>query len=60
MGWTGETGRAHTIARKYMEQFEIHPASTLIYACGHPGMIEALKVETTAKGYAFTDEKFWV
>ena len=60
VGWTGETGRVNTIIDKYLEQFAIDPASTLIYACGHPGMIDDLRVEAAAKGFPFIEEKFWV
>lgn len=59
-GWTGETGRANAIVGKYLKQFNVDPATTLIYACGHPGMIEDVRVEATDKGFAFTEEKFWV
>ncbi len=58
--WAGETGRANTVVGKYLEQFKIDPVTTLIYACGHPGMIEDVGVEAAAKGFAFTEEKFWV
>ena len=58
--WTGEIGRANSVVGKYLEEFDIDSATTLIYACGHPGMIEDVGVEAKAKGFAFTEEKFWV
>lgn len=58
--WIGETGRANAVVGKYLRQFNVDPETTLIYACGHPGMIEDVRVEATDKGFAFTEEKFWV
>ena len=58
--WTGETGRANAVVGKYLEQFNVDPETTLIYACGHPSMIEDVRVEAIDKGFAFTEEKFWV
>jgi ferredoxin--NADP+ reductase len=58
--WTGETGRANAVVGKYLEEFGIDPADTLIYACGHPGMIEDVGIEAKAKGFSFIEEKFWV
>ena len=58
--WTGETGRANAVVGKYLEEFGIDPADTLIHACGHPGMIEDVGIEAKAKGFSFIEEKFWV
>ena len=58
--WPGETGRANAVVGKYLEEFGVDPADTLIYACGHPGMIEDVGVEAKEKGFAFIEEKFWV
>jgi ferredoxin--NADP+ reductase len=58
--WTGETGRANTVVGKYLKEFNVDPANTLIYACGHPGMIEDVGVVAKEKGFAFTEERFWV
>jgi ferredoxin--NADP+ reductase len=58
--WIGETGRANVVVGKYLDQFNVDPATTLIYACGHPGMIEDVRVEAADKGFAFIEEKFWV
>ena len=32
---------------------------TLIYACGHPGMIEDMKGKLPPKGWRFKEERFW-
>ena len=31
----------------------------MIYACGHPGMIEDVKEKVTVDGYEFLEERFW-
>lgn len=58
-GWQGEKGRVNLIAEKYLEKFSLDPKSTLVYACGHPGMIEDVKQRLGAKGYKVKEEKYW-
>ena len=43
VGWTGQVGRVHTIVEHYVREWQLEPAETCIYACGHPGMIEDLR-----------------
>lgn len=57
--WKGETGRVNTLLGKYVEQFDLKPEHTLIYACGHPGMIEDVKVWGAADGFTVHEERFW-
>ena len=57
--WTGETGRVNTIVGKYVQEFGLEPENTLIYACGHPGMIEDVKVLAAEIGFDFQEERFW-
>ena len=33
--------------------------SVLIYACGHPGMIEDVKVKAAALEFLVQEERFW-
>ena len=58
-GWTGETGRVNTIVEKYIEEFGLAPEDTLVYACGHPQMIEDVKSRVKALDFAFEEERFW-
>lgn len=58
-GWTGETGRVNTIVEKYVGQLGLRPEGTLIYACGHPGMIEDVKDQSLPKGFRVEEERFW-
>src|SRR5438132_1677239 len=38
--WTGEVGRVDDLIRKYTHLWELAPATTSTYLCGHPKMIE--------------------
>jgi ferredoxin--NADP+ reductase len=39
-GWQGETGRVDDLIRKYTDLWNLKPANTSAYLCGHPTMIE--------------------
>lgn len=58
-GWTGECGRVNTVVERYVEKFGLSTEDTLIYACGHPGMIEDVKARMTPKGFTVQEERFW-
>ena len=58
-GWQGAKGRVNAIAENYLNRFELPQDDTLIYACGHPGMIEAVKETFVPQGWMFKEERFW-
>ena len=58
-GWEGETGRVNMVVEKYIEKFGLTPSDTLVYACGHPGMIEDVKERLLPKGFRVEEERFW-
>lgn len=58
-GWVGDTGRVNTIIQKYADQFGLKPDNTLVYACGHPDMIEDVKDQFGPKGFNVEEERFW-
>ena len=58
-GWQGAKGRVNAIAEDYLERFNPPKDDTLVYACGHPGMIEDTKSKLTVQGWRFTEERFW-
>ena len=58
-GWEGETGRVNTVVEKYIEKFGLTRDDTLVYACGHPGMIEDVKERLLPKGFRVDEERFW-
>ena len=57
--WKGETGRANTIVQEYLERFGLDRESTIVYACGHPGMIEDVKDQLRPNGWTVEEERFW-
>jgi len=38
--WTGEKGRVDDLIRKYTSLWDLQPAETTAYLCGHPNMVE--------------------
>jgi ferredoxin--NADP+ reductase len=38
--WIGERGRVDDVIRKYCEVWDLSPADTTAYLCGHPNMVE--------------------
>ncbi len=58
-GWEGETGRLNNIVADQLQKFGLDRSQTLVYACGHPGMIEASREIVTADGWRWTEERFW-
>ena len=57
--WSGERGRVNGIVEHYAERFDLTPEDTLVYACGHPGMIEDVKARMLPKGFKVEEERFW-
>ena len=57
--WDGETGRVNTIVERYADKIGLSPQDTLVYACGHPGMIEDVKERMAPKGFSVEEERFW-
>ena len=58
-GWQGERGRINTLFEKYVEHFGLDPSDTCVYACGHPQMIEDVKVRGENAGFHVEEERFW-
>ncbi len=59
-GWTGETGRVNTIVEKYIQRFQLGPEDTVVYLCGHAGMIADVKRQLKPKGWQIREEHyFW-
>jgi ferredoxin--NADP+ reductase len=57
--WEGEVGRVNTLVESFVDKLELMPSDTLIYACGHPEMIEDVKERMIPKGYKVEEERFW-
>lgn len=58
-GWQGATGRVNNIVEEYLAKFDLPQDDTMIYTCGHPGMIEDVKNQVTPEGWMFKEERFW-
>ena len=58
-GWHEAKGRVNTIFEEYLDKFNLPQDDTMIYACGHPGMIEEVKAKVTPAGWMFKEERFW-
>lgn len=57
--WTGQKGRVNLIVERYADAFELTPEDTLVYACGHPAMIEDIKERLRPKGFEVEEERYW-
>jgi len=61
--WTGETGRADDILRKYADMWGLTAANSIVYLCGHPEMIDHGKAILKRIGFAkefMKEEIYWV
>ncbi len=58
-GWQGANGRVNTLVEGYVRAQNLPVNETAIYACGHPKMIEDLRVRFKDSGFHFEEERFW-
>ncbi len=58
-GWGGVTGRVNHIVEEYLDKYGLSSEFTMVYACGHPGMIEDVKAIVAPRGFEVTEERFW-
>ncbi len=58
-GWEGEKGRVNNIVEQHIDKFGLSPDHTMVYACGHPGMIEDVKERLSPKGFTIKEERYW-
>jgi len=57
--WRGAVGRVNTVAMRLLERLQPAPADTLVYLCGHPGMIAELAAWCAERGLRSKQERFW-
>ena len=57
--WQGAKGRVNAVAEEYLRKFELPQDDAMVYACGHPGMIEEMKEKLPPRGWKFKEERFW-
>lgn len=58
-GWEGRTGRINALVEEHLATWGLDSAQTLVYTCGHPGMIEDIKQRLLPKGWKVKEERFW-
>ena len=56
---TGYKGRVNNILLDRLDEWGLNPSETIVYACGHPGMIEDVKEKLENSDYTFLEERFW-
>ena len=59
LDWHGPEGRINTLVEEFVKSRQLAPSETVIYACGHPGMIEDVKERYAGTEYHFEEERFW-
>ena len=57
--WEGYKGRVNNILLERLEEWGLNPSETIVYACGHPGMIEDVNEKLKNTDYTFLEERFW-
>ena len=57
--WQGRTGRVNTLVEEYLATWNLGKEDTLVYACGHPGMIEDVKQRLLPQDWNIIEERFW-
>lgn len=62
-GWDGETGRVNLLVERYLakwqDKWQLSQENTLVYVCGHPGMIEYVKGRLQPNGWDIKEEAFF-
>lgn len=56
--WTGQTGRVDTLVRDALEREGRTPDNTLVYACGHSGMLDSVAEQVRPLGYRLVTENY--
>ena len=58
-GWNSFKGRVNNILEERLDTWGLNPSETMVYACGHPGMIEDVRERLENTDYSFLEERFW-
>jgi len=56
--WDGVVGRLPEQASTLMAKFGLTPANSIVYACGHLGMVEGIKEVLGPEGFKIKEEKY--
>lgn len=58
LSWRGHTGRVDTLVGDYVQQTGLDGGSTLAYACGHSGMLDAVEKQLAPLGFQVKTENY--
>lgn len=58
LGWAGHTGRVDGLVTEYLQKTGLDGGSTLSYACGHSGMLEAVERQLAPLGFEVRTENY--
>jgi ferredoxin/flavodoxin---NADP+ reductase len=59
-GWRGAVGRVNEIVEDQLVRWSPPMSDTVIYLCGHPGMIEDANERLGPQGWSIAQEQYWV
>lgn len=59
VSWEGLDGRVNNIVEEQIKDLRLSTTDTMVYACGHPSMIEDVKRRLVLQGFEFLEERFW-
>ncbi|MBS3805349.1 MAG: hypothetical protein KGY54_12430 [Oleiphilaceae bacterium] len=57
-GWTGSVGRVDTIIANYLDRTGLDAGSTMLYICGHSGMIDLVERNYRPLGFRIKTEDY--
>ncbi len=57
--WKGAKGRINTIIEDYITNNNLPQPETVVYACGHPQMIQDVHNKVERLKFHFEEERFW-
>lgn len=57
--WTGQRGRVNLILPNYVARWGLNPKDTIVYACGHPGMVQDVKEKLGPQEWKVKEERYW-
>ena len=49
----------NNVAEEFLARSDLPKEDSKIYACGHPGMIEDVKLQAAQQNWKFIEERFW-
>lgn len=56
--WAGRTGRVDTLVEAIIDEHDLNPQDTQVYACGHSGMLESVAGQVQPPGFRLETESY--